>query len=74
MRNFYEHPISSWGETSGRDLIVTIEEQPIYLWAEALVSPHTTINSRWFRDRQGPAHNSRLVIYRFYRRARMPGR
>jgi len=73
IRNFYEHPISSWGQTSGRDLIVTMEEQPIYLWAEALVSPHTKINSQWFRDRQGPAHNSRLVIYRFYRRAGAQG-
>jgi len=67
IRNFYEHPVSVRGETAGRDLVVTIEEKPMYLWAEALVSPHTRLNSKWFDDRQGPAHNARLVIYRFYR-------
>jgi len=70
IRNFYEHRISAWGETSGPDLVVTMEEKPVYLSAEALVSPHTTLDSKWFHDRQGPAHNSRLVIYHFYRRVR----
>jgi len=70
IRNFYEHRLSAWGETSDPQLVVTVEEHPVYLWAEALVSPHTTLDSDWFRDRQGPAHNSRLVIYRFYRRER----
>lgn len=69
IRNFYEHRISAWGETNDPDLVVTVEEHPYYLWAEALVSPHTRLDSRWFHDRQGPAHNSRLVIYRFYRTA-----
>jgi hypothetical protein len=67
IRNFYEHRISAWGDTTSRGLIVTIEEKPMYQWAEALVSPHTRLDSKWFRDRQGPAHNARLVIYRFYR-------
>ncbi|UCH35122.1 MAG: hypothetical protein JSV65_01850 [Armatimonadota bacterium] len=67
IRNFYEHRISAWGETTDPDLIVVAEEHPMYLRAEALVSPHTTLDSDWFRDRQGPAHNSRLVVYRFYR-------
>jgi hypothetical protein len=69
IRNFYEHRISAWGETSGAGLTVTAQEYPYYLWAEALVSPHTKADSQWFHDRQGPAHNSRLVIYRFYRPA-----
>ncbi|HUT75140.1 MAG TPA: hypothetical protein VM221_09965 [Armatimonadota bacterium] len=70
QRNFYEHRISARGETADPRLVVTVEEHPYYLWAEALVSPHTSLDAQWFHDRQGPAHNSRLVIYRFYR----PGR
>jgi len=69
IRNFYEHRLAAWGATSNPDLMVTVEEQPYYLWAEALVSPHTRLDSQWFHDRQGPAHNARLVVYRFYRRA-----
>lgn len=68
IRNFYEHRIAKWGETSDPGLMVTREERPLYLWGEALVSPHTTLNSKWFDDRQGPAHNARVVVYRFYRR------
>jgi hypothetical protein len=68
IRNFYEYRIAERGETRDPHLRVTMEQQPLYLWEESLVSPHTGLFSReWFRDRQGPAYNARMVIYRFYR-------
>ena len=47
---------------------VVVEEEPWYLQAEALVSPHTNILDieEWEKDRQGPAQNSQKVVYRFY--------
>ena len=69
VRNFYEHVISSWGETGKKDLIVVMVEEPWYLQAEAVVSPHN-FNvgfSTWDRDRTGPAQLSQTATYQFYR-------
>lgn len=68
-RNFYEHRLSAWGETNDAGLVVVIKEEPWYLQAEALVSPHTfSVGAReWERDRQGPAQLSQKVTYQFYR-------
>ncbi len=69
VRNFYEHRLSAWGETSGSDLVVVMKEDPWYLQAEAVVSPHpfTVGFTKWDRDRTGPAQISQPVRYRFYR-------
>lgn len=72
VRNFYEHRISNWGETGKQNLIVVMEEEPYYLQAEALVSPHTKFGGwddlkDWEEDRQGPAQLSQKVTYKFYR-------
>lgn len=67
VRNFYEHRLSSWGEAGKSDLVMVVEEQPWYLQAEALVSPHASLSKDWERDRQGPAQLSQTVVYRFYR-------
>ncbi|MCE5285981.1 MAG: hypothetical protein LLG02_09080, partial [Pelosinus sp.] len=57
-RNYYEHRISEWGET-GDGLVVVMKEEPWYLQAEALVSPHNFGNLKtWEKDRQGPAQLS----------------
>ncbi|MNX02224.1 hypothetical protein D3C86_317770 [compost metagenome] len=73
IRNFYEHRIASWGETTAPDLIAVIEEEPWYLQAEALVSPNNSFQSwddlvQWEKQRQGPAQISQKVRYKFYRR------
>jgi hypothetical protein len=68
QRNEYEHRLSSWGITQGPGLRVVVEEQPWHLDLEALVSPHTTPNRAWFRDRQGPAQLAQEVTYKFYRK------
>jgi hypothetical protein len=68
QRNEYEHRLSSWGQTSGPGLRVVVKEQPWYLQLEALVSPHTSLNRAWFRDRQGPGQLAQEVIYSFYRK------
>ena len=72
VRNFYEHRLSAWGEENKKDLVMVVEEQPWYLQAEALVSPHTALGSwsaikEWEKDRQGPAQLSQTVTYKFYR-------
>lgn len=72
IRNYYEHRLSSWGETSSSDLIAVLEEEPWYLQAEALVSPNNSFQDwddlvRWERARQGPAQISQKVRYQFYR-------
>ena len=72
VRNFYEHRLSAWGEENKNDLVMVVEEQPWYLQAEALVSPHTALGSwsaikEWEQDRQGPAQLSQTVTYKFYR-------
>ena len=72
-RNFYEHRLSSWGDTSSGDLFVLQVEEPWYLELEALVSPHTDLWSlddlkEWEADRMGPAQLGQKVTYRFYRR------
>lgn len=73
IRNFYEHRLSRWGETTAPDLIAVIEEAPWYLQAEALVSPNNSFQTwddlvRWEKQRQGPAQLSQKVRYKFYRR------
>ncbi len=70
-RNYYEHRLSSWGETGRRDLVVVEQTEPWYLQAEALVSPNTHFTSwnnlkTWEHERQGPAQQSQRVTYRFY--------
>lgn len=69
VRNYYEHRVSSWGETGGSGLVVVVKEQPWYLAAEALVSPHTFSDgfTAWEKDRQGPAQLCQKVVYQFYR-------
>jgi hypothetical protein len=69
-RNYYEHRTSSWGETGGSDLIVVMIEEPWYLQAEALVSPHKFSEGfkTWEHDRQGPAQLSQKVTYQFYKK------
>lgn len=70
IRNYYEHRISSWGETGKRDLIVVMDEEPWVLEYEALVSPHVLGRDAlddWERDRMGPAHVTQKVTYKFYR-------
>ncbi|HRW79132.1 MAG TPA: hypothetical protein P5207_10775, partial [Candidatus Sabulitectum sp.] len=75
VRNWYEHRLSSWGRTSGHDIVTVMVEDPWYLQLEALVSPHTTFSSwealqEWERDRMGPAQLSQKVVYRFYGRGK----
>ncbi|HEY3418317.1 MAG TPA: hypothetical protein VGM23_15685, partial [Armatimonadota bacterium] len=72
VRNYYEHRLSAWGETDGPNIVAVEVEEPWYLQAEALVSPHTRLGSwedlkAWERDRQGPAQISQRVTYQFYR-------
>ena len=72
VRNYYEHRLSASGDTTSRDLIVVMKEEPWYLQAEALVSPHSTFLSledlkRWETDREGPAQIMQRVTYQFYR-------
>lgn len=69
VRNYYEHRLSTWGETGQPDLVVVMTEEPWYLQAEALVSPHTFSEGlkTWEQDRQGPAQLSQKVTYKFYR-------
>ncbi len=66
VRNSYEHRLWSWGRTSGPGLHLVVKELPAYLQLEALVSPHTSLNRAWFRDRQGPAQIAQEVFYQFY--------
>jgi hypothetical protein len=68
QRNEYEHRISSWGEYGKPDLRVVAVEEPWRLDLEALVSPHTSIDNHWLRDRQGPAQLGQKVVYQFYRK------
>lgn len=67
LRNQYEHRLASWGETGDPSLHCVVTEEPWYLQTEALVSPNLTFDSRWERQRQGPAQFVQRVIYRFYR-------
>lgn len=68
-RNYYEHRISSWGQTGSKDNVVVMKEEPWYLQAEALVSPHSFNEGfkTWEKDRQGPAQLSQTVTYQFYK-------
>lgn len=72
-RNWYEHRLSHWGDTSSPGLTVIMVEEPWYLELEALVSPHTDLWSwddlqQWEEDRMGPAQLNQKVTYRFYRK------
>ncbi len=67
VRNEYEHRLESWGQTADPKLRCVVKEEPWYLQAEALVSPHLTPDARWERDRQGPGQFAQRVTYRFYR-------
>lgn len=69
VRNFYEHRLAAWGETGAPDLVVVLKEEPWYLQAEAVVSPHTFAVgfSKWDKDRTGPAQLSQSATYKFYR-------
>ncbi len=72
IRNQYEHRLASWGETGDPKLRCVVTEEPWYLQAEALVSPHLVPDNQWFRDRQGPAQFIQRVTYRYYRPAPAP--
>jgi hypothetical protein len=66
-RNYYEHRLSAWGDTSGKNTVAVMIEQPWYLQAEALVSPNSFHDLRkWERERQGPAQLSQSVTYQYY--------
>ncbi|MDO8588046.1 MAG: hypothetical protein Q7T82_13555 [Armatimonadota bacterium] len=70
VRNYYEHRVSSRGETGTPGLRVVLDEEPWTLEYESLVSPHVFGNDgwgAWERDRQGPAHITQKVTYEFYR-------
>ncbi len=67
VRNEYEHRLESWGETADPHLHCVVDEDPWYLQAEALVSPHLVPDARWERDRQGPGQYVQRVTYRYYR-------
>lgn len=67
LRNQYEHRLESWGETGDPKLHCVVKEDPWYLEAEALVSPHLIPDARWERDRQGPGQFVQRVTYRYYR-------
>ena len=66
VRNEYEHRLESWGRTGNSRLHCVVTEDPWYLEAEALVSPHLVPDARWERDRQGPAQYVQRVTYRYY--------
>jgi len=69
-RNYYEHRVSSWGQTGSSETIVVMKEEPWHLQTEALVSPHLFNEGfkTWEKDRQGPAQLSQTVTYQFYKK------
>jgi hypothetical protein len=67
VRNEYEFRLESWGQTSGPEVRCVVREEPWYLQAEALVSPHTSLDSRWFHDRAGPGQYVQVVTYDFFK-------
>ena len=67
VRNQYEHRLESWGETGDPSLHCVVTEEPWYLEAEALVTPHLIPDARAERDRQGPGQFVQRVTYRYYR-------
>lgn len=71
VRNYYEHRLSSSGQT-GDGLIVVVEESPWYLQAASLVSPHTFNEGlkTWEKDRQGPVQPVQDVTYKFYKKSK----
>ncbi len=72
VRNEYEHRLESWGETTDSRLHCVVTEEPWYLQAEALVSPHSLGSTAWFRDRLGPGQYLQRVTYRYYRQKPTP--
>ncbi|MBI2844329.1 MAG: hypothetical protein HYX78_13085 [Armatimonadetes bacterium] len=76
VRNHYEHRVSSWGETNEPGLKVVVDEVPWTLEYEAIYSPHVLLKdslSDFERERQGPAHVTQKVTYRFYRTSSSDG-
>ncbi len=66
-RNQYEHRLEQWGQTGRHGLICVVKSDPWYLQAEALYSPHTSLDSRWLHDRAGPGQYAQRVTYSYYR-------
>ena len=72
MRNFYEHIISKSGDTDSTDLIVRINEKPVRLDNESIVSPiHEFKNFQDFIDWNSQGYRlgqfSQNIIYEFYK-------
>ena len=76
MRNFYEHIISRSGDTDSTDLIVRINEKPVRLDNESIVSPiHKFNDFQDFIDWNSKGYRlgqySQNVIYEFYRKGNL---
>ncbi|MBL7149834.1 MAG: hypothetical protein ISS80_07155 [Candidatus Cloacimonetes bacterium] len=74
MRNFYEHIISKNGDTDSNDLIVRINEKPVRLDIESIVSPYHEFKSvqdfiDWNSQGYRLGQYSQNVIYEFYKAA-----
>ena len=74
MRNFYEHIISKSGDTDSNDLIVRINEKPVRLDIESIVSPYHEFKSfqdfiNWNAKGYRLGQYSQNVIYEFYKAA-----
>lgn len=71
-RNFYEHILHEEGITSGKNILIHIEEKPYYLKIESLVSLYNKFQTwddlvEWEKNRQGPAQISKIIIYKYYK-------
>lgn len=71
-RNWYEHRLSSWGETSSPDLYVLMLEDSWERDFESSVSPNTSLGTReavrkWERERADATRLNQKVTYRFYK-------
>jgi len=72
MRNFYEHIISKTGDTYSDDLIVRINEKPMRLDNESIISPVYEFDSiqslkEWNSSGMRFGQYSQDVVYEFYR-------
>jgi len=72
MRNFYEHIIAKSGDTDSQDLIVRINEKPMRLDNESIVSPVYKFKELqdfkdWNSKGMRLGQYSQNVIYEFYR-------
>ncbi len=73
MRNFYEHIISKNGDTDSTDLIVRINEKPVRLDNESIISPVHKFDSiqsfkEWNSSGMRFGQYSQNVVYEFYRK------